>query len=177
MHARAPQNDVKPPLVFKRLHPAATGSLRMVAMYSVRDYCDMYLMYGRCNGNTLRTAREYARRYPPKVNIHDGAPAHFYAPVRDWLDIAFPGRWIRRQGSVLWLSCSPDFTPLDFFQWGHLQELVYRDVVTTQMDLVAGLNPACTSVDPVVMRRVKIAIPQHAQVCLDMHGGHFENLP
>ncbi|GFV39383.1 ATP-dependent DNA helicase [Trichonephila clavipes] len=39
----------------------ATGSLRMVAMYSVRDYCDMYLMYGRCNGNALQTAREYAR--------------------------------------------------------------------------------------------------------------------
>ncbi|GFS42931.1 uncharacterized protein TNIN_192431 [Trichonephila inaurata madagascariensis] len=33
-------------------------------MYSVRDYCDMYLMYSRCNGNALRTAREYARRYP-----------------------------------------------------------------------------------------------------------------
>ncbi|GBL73684.1 hypothetical protein AVEN_230680-1 [Araneus ventricosus] len=42
-------------------------------MYSVRDYCDMYLMYGRCNGNALRTAREYARRYPsrrpPDVNV------------------------------------------------------------------------------------------------------------
>ncbi|GBM80075.1 hypothetical protein AVEN_76148-1 [Araneus ventricosus] len=45
----------------------------MVAMYSVRDYCDMYLMYDRCNGNALRTAREYARRYPsrrpPDVNV------------------------------------------------------------------------------------------------------------
>ncbi|GBM62886.1 hypothetical protein AVEN_64196-1 [Araneus ventricosus] len=51
----------------------ATGSLRMVAMYSVRDYCDMYLMYDRCNGNALRTAREYARRYPsrrpPDINV------------------------------------------------------------------------------------------------------------
>ncbi|GFY52629.1 DUF4817 domain-containing protein [Trichonephila inaurata madagascariensis] len=37
-------------------------------MYSFRDYCDMYLMYSRCNGNALRTAGEYARR-PPDVNI------------------------------------------------------------------------------------------------------------
>ncbi|GFR12802.1 DUF4817 domain-containing protein [Trichonephila clavata] len=33
----------------------------------------MYWMYGRCNGNALRTAREYARRYPsrhpPDVNV------------------------------------------------------------------------------------------------------------
>ncbi|GBM92155.1 hypothetical protein AVEN_219270-1, partial [Araneus ventricosus] len=45
----------------------------MVAMYSVRDYCDTYLMYGRCNGNALRTARKYTRRYPsrrpPDVNV------------------------------------------------------------------------------------------------------------
>ncbi|GFS47054.1 DUF4817 domain-containing protein [Trichonephila inaurata madagascariensis] len=42
-------------------------------MYSVRDYYDMYLMYGRSNGNALRTAREYARRYPsrrpPDANV------------------------------------------------------------------------------------------------------------
>ncbi|GFQ93925.1 DUF4817 domain-containing protein [Trichonephila clavata] len=45
----------------------------MVAIYSVRDYCDMYLMYGRCNGNALRTAMENALRYPsrrpPDVNV------------------------------------------------------------------------------------------------------------
>ncbi|GFY65971.1 uncharacterized protein TNIN_150041 [Trichonephila inaurata madagascariensis] len=44
-------------------------------MYSVSDYCDMHIRYVRCNGNALRTAREYARRYPsrrpPDVNaIH-----------------------------------------------------------------------------------------------------------
>ncbi|GFY63272.1 DUF4817 domain-containing protein [Trichonephila inaurata madagascariensis] len=38
----------------------------MVAKYSVRDYCDMYLIYGRCNGKSLRTAEEYARRYPSR---------------------------------------------------------------------------------------------------------------
>ncbi|GBN57358.1 hypothetical protein AVEN_151177-1 [Araneus ventricosus] len=29
---------------------------------------------------------------------HDGAPAHFCAPVRGWLDMEYPGRWIG-QGS------------------------------------------------------------------------------
>ncbi|GFV06781.1 DUF4817 domain-containing protein [Trichonephila clavipes] len=46
----------------------------------------------------------------------DGAPAHFCAHVRDWLDVACPGRWIGRQGSVLWPPRLPDLTPLDFFQ-------------------------------------------------------------
>ncbi|GFY06611.1 DUF4817 domain-containing protein [Trichonephila clavipes] len=55
------------------LHLAANSSLRIVVMYSVRDYCDMYLMHGRCNGNALLTARDYHRLYPsrrpPVVNV------------------------------------------------------------------------------------------------------------
>ncbi|GFX20045.1 uncharacterized protein TNCV_1436051 [Trichonephila clavipes] len=106
---------------------------------------------------------------------HDGAPAHFCAPVRDWLDIAYPSRWNGR--TILWSPRSPDLTSLDFFQWDHFKELVYRDVVTTQMDLVARLYSACTSVDPAVPRHVMTAIPRRAQACLDMHGGHFKHLP
>ncbi|GFW39506.1 uncharacterized protein TNCV_3908151 [Trichonephila clavipes] len=66
---------------------------------------------------------------------------------------------------------------LDFFLWGHLKELVYRDVVTTQKDLGARLHAACTSVDPAVLLHVMTATPRHAQACLDMRGGHFEYLP
>ncbi|GFQ87802.1 DUF4817 domain-containing protein [Trichonephila clavata] len=42
-------------------------------MCSVRDYCDVYLLYGQCNGNAIRTVKEYARQYPshhpPYVNF------------------------------------------------------------------------------------------------------------
>ncbi|GFU31811.1 uncharacterized protein TNCV_1176741 [Trichonephila clavipes] len=108
---------------------------------------------------------------------HDGALAHFCVPVRDWLAIAHTSRWITRQGPVIWPQRSPDLTPMNFFLWGHLKELVYRDVVTTQMDLVARLHAACTLVDPAVLRHRITAIPWHAQACLDMHGRHFEHLP
>ncbi|GBM72158.1 hypothetical protein AVEN_82119-1 [Araneus ventricosus] len=63
-----------------------------------------------------------------------------------------------------------------FFPMGHLKELVYRDVLTTQMDLVARRHAACTSVDPAMLQRVMTAIPRRAQACLEMHGGHFEHL-
>ncbi|GFW96696.1 uncharacterized protein TNCV_2847521 [Trichonephila clavipes] len=102
---------------------------------------------------------------------HDGAPAHVCAPVRDWLDNAHPNRWIGRQSPVLWPPLSPDLTPLDFFLWGHLKELVHRDVVTTQMDFVAHLHAVCTSVVPAVLRYVMTAIPRGAQasnICLKL---------
>ena len=46
---------------------------------------------------------------------HDGAPPHFFRPVREYLDEVFPNRWIGRNGPVRWPARSPDLNPLDFF--------------------------------------------------------------
>ncbi|GFX95377.1 uncharacterized protein TNCV_3684291 [Trichonephila clavipes] len=86
--------------------------------------------------------RQY-RDFGSSMRERDGTTAHFCAPVRDWLDIVYPGRWIGRQGPVLWSPRSPDLTALYFFLWGHLKELVFRDVMTKQMDLVARMHVAC----------------------------------
>lgn len=45
----------------------------------------------------------------------DGAPPHYAADVRDWLNFNFPNRWIGRGGPVAWPSRLPDLNPLDFF--------------------------------------------------------------
>ncbi|GBN41973.1 hypothetical protein AVEN_258019-1 [Araneus ventricosus] len=55
--------------------------------------------------------------------LHDGAPAHFSIAVRNHLDATHPGRWIRRGGPVAWPPRSPDLNPLDFFFWGHLNNI------------------------------------------------------
>ncbi|GFU51800.1 hypothetical protein TNCV_855751 [Trichonephila clavipes] len=33
---------------------------------------------------------------------HGGAQAHFCVPMCDWLDMAYPGHWIRCEAPVLW---------------------------------------------------------------------------
>ncbi|GFT24434.1 uncharacterized protein TNCV_3252621 [Trichonephila clavipes] len=68
----------------------------------------------------------------------DGAPAHFCASVRDWLDIAYSGRWIGRP--VLWSPHSPDLTLLDFFPMGPSQ----GTGVSRRSDNTNGLS--CSSV-------------------------------
>ncbi|GFX20280.1 hypothetical protein TNCV_1438391 [Trichonephila clavipes] len=65
--------------------------------------------------------------------------------------------------SVLWLPRSPGLKPLKFFD--HLKELVYRDGVTTQMDLVSRLHAACTSVDTALLRCEHLSIPIRSQTC------------
>lgn len=45
----------------------------------------------------------------------DGAPPHYAAAVRHWLDTNYPNKWIGRRGSIEWPPRSPDLAPPDFF--------------------------------------------------------------
>lgn len=45
----------------------------------------------------------------------DGAPVHYHRIVRQFLDQAYPNRWIGRRGAIAWPARSPDLTPIDFF--------------------------------------------------------------
>ena len=48
---------------------------------------------------------------------HDGCPAHYSEIVRNFLDEAFPDRWIGRGSLFPWPARSPDLTCLDFYLW------------------------------------------------------------
>jgi len=46
--------------------------------------------------------------------------------VTTFLDKTFPGCWVGRGGHTAWPPRSPDLTPLDFFAWGFIKDVVYR---------------------------------------------------
>ncbi|GFT19742.1 hypothetical protein TNCV_594251 [Trichonephila clavipes] len=74
-------------------------------------------------------------------------------------------------------SASPLVRLVEGEERDNLKESVYRDVLSTQMDLVARLYAACTSVDTTLLRRMQSPITRRAQASHDMHGGHLERLP
>ncbi|KAJ4432790.1 hypothetical protein ANN_21429 [Periplaneta americana] len=45
------------------------------------------------------------------------------------LNEQFSGHWIGRRGPVEWPARSPDLTPLDFFFWGYIKNLIYEDKI------------------------------------------------
>ncbi|KAJ8951697.1 hypothetical protein NQ318_012239 [Aromia moschata] len=47
--------------------------------------------------------------------------------VRNWLNSEFNEHWIGRDGPILWPPRSPDLTILDFYLWGRLKQIVYRE--------------------------------------------------
>ncbi|XP_063898861.1 probable RNA-directed DNA polymerase from transposon X-element [Helicoverpa armigera] len=59
------------------------------------------------------------------VMQQDGAPAHYHRAVRSYLDATYPNYWIGRGGPIAWPPRSPDPTPLDFYLWGRVKDLVY----------------------------------------------------
>ncbi len=76
----------------------------------------------------------------------DGAPAHYSLQVRGWLDQKFPNRWIGRRGPIEWPACSPDLSPCDFFLWGYLKNVVYRERPATIKQLRDRISRVCAEI-------------------------------
>jgi hypothetical protein len=66
--------------------------------------------------------------------------------------------------------------PSDFFLWGHLKEIVYRDPSTDMEDLTAKFHAAVATIDEDMLCCVQASIPRCVVACQRMHGVHFEQL-
>jgi hypothetical protein len=54
----------------------------------------------------------------------DGAPAHYAIIFTEFADEIFPRCWIGSGGWKKWPSRSPDLTPLDFYFWGVVEQII-----------------------------------------------------
>lgn len=104
----------------------------------------------------------------------DGAPPHFALVVRDYLNQAFPGRWIGRASPRMWAPRSPDLTPLDFFAWGFIKSKVYQVKIRSTEHLTQRIRAAAAEITPDMLGQVFRSTVERWGVCLDMQGGHIE---
>jgi len=61
--------------------------------------------------------------------MQDGTPPHFSCFVTDVLNERFPDAWIGRGGPIPWPPRCPDLSPLDFFLWGYIKNIVYAEKI------------------------------------------------
>ena len=104
----------------------------------------------------------------------DGAPPHYGLAVRRWLDDNFRGRWIGRRGAIEWPARSPDITPPDFFLWGILKDMVYREKPRTLQDLRTIIEEKFAQIDTELCKKVCRSVPGRLARCIEMNGEHFE---
>ena len=109
---------------------------------------------------------------------HDRAPTHYGKEVRQHLDKTFPNRWIGRGGPHPWPARSPDLTPLDFYLWGHMKSIVYKEKSNSKEELLRRIMEASRKIrnKPETLRKSVHSILKRAQLCTEANGGLFEHL-
>ena len=115
-------------------------------------------------------------QYQPQVIFQqDGAPPHWGLEVRQFLNDTFPERWIGRDGPIPWSPRSPNITPLDFFLWGYVKDIVYRtkvrDVSDLQQRIIEALDTAIT-VD--MLARTWLETEYRLDIVRATNGAHVE---
>jgi len=103
-------------------------------------------------------------------------PIHFRQNVTAYLDENLPGQPIGWRGAVEFHPRSPDLTPLDFYLWGTLKDVVYRRKLATLVVLREEIEMACTVIHVGTLVNVAQAVVCRNQKCLDADGNHFEHL-
>lgn len=106
---------------------------------------------------------------------HDGCPAHYALNVREYLDSHFHNKWIGRGSLFPWPPRSPDLTPLDFYLWGRLKEIVYHNRPTTRDDMILRIRNAIASITTAEIKNAVYGIKRRLQSCIYNDGGHFEH--
>lgn len=106
----------------------------------------------------------------------DGAPPHNTVAVQQCLNEYFPNRWIGTRGRFNWPARSPDLTPLDFYLWGKLKDICYRNPPTTRDNMIARIRDAWAGIREEELQRVRGHITRWLQCVVQQNGGHIEHV-
>lgn len=114
--------------------------------------------------------------HPNLIWQQDGAPYHRSAEITRFLNENFR-EWIGQNGTIFWPARSPDLTPMDFFLWGTLKDIVYKNKPSTVLEVHQRVHAAINHLNET--NYVSNAI-RHLEVlyttCILQNGGHTENL-
>ena len=91
-----------------------------------------------------------------------------------FLNETFPDRWIGRDGPISWPPRSPDITPLDFFLWGYVKDIVYRTKVRDITELKQGISNAIDTIDEAMLPRTWQEIEYRLDVLCVTNGANIE---
>ena len=108
---------------------------------------------------------------------HDGASIHTAKIVSTYLNKVCKRRWIGLNSNRLfWPPYSPDLSPLDFFLWGYVKDLVYSNNPETTDDLKEKIIQTLNSIPPKMIAKACLSVNERCSNCIEREGdrlGHF----
>lgn len=106
----------------------------------------------------------------------DGCPAHFANNVKEYLNEAYPYRWIGRGSLFPWPARSPDLTCVDFYLWGRIKDLVFQTRPTTKEDMRNRIKNAIRGISKAEVETAILSTQERAELCVEHDGKQFEHL-
>jgi hypothetical protein len=82
--------------------------------------------------------------------------------------------WVGRDGPIPWPPPSPDITPLNFFLWGYVKDIVYRTPVTSLDELELRIVAAIETVTPQMLENTWRETEYRLDILRATKGGHVE---
>ena len=108
----------------------------------------------------------------------DGAPAHVATETKFLLSSVFDSRVISRDFPCEWPPRSPDLTPCDYYLWGVVKDIVYRE--RRVFDNVADLQDAIIQAFRMIredkmddLTRAVQAVPSRLEMCVSLCGSQL----
>lgn len=106
----------------------------------------------------------------------DGCPVHSSRIVKEKLSAMFPGRCIGRGMDIEWPPRSPDLTPLDYYLWGRVKDLAYKDKPANRGEMILKILESIRSLNGHEILKAVGDFRGRILSCVNAEGGHFENL-
>ena len=88
----------------------------------------------------------------------------------------FWNRLISMRGDLNWPARSPDLAPCDYFLWGYLKSLVYKDRPRTVDDLKNAIRTEIARIPLNMLERVVNSFQNRLIQCIDNEGGHLKDI-
>jgi hypothetical protein len=90
------------------------------------------------------------------------------------LIITWIERWIGRSGPIAWPPRSPDLTPVDFFLWGYVKNIVYQVKINDLQHLKACIRDVVAMVTPNMLQATWNEVEYRLDICRATKGACIE---
>ena len=100
----------------------------------------------------------------------DGAPAHFSLAARNFILATFQNRVIGRGSTIHCPARSCDLTPMDFFLWGYIKDIVYSQKSDNLDQLTTRIRRALRNIFIDMCKRTCETITGRLALCLKRDG-------
>jgi hypothetical protein len=90
------------------------------------------------------------------------------------LGITWTERWVGRGGPIAWPPRSPDLTPLGFFLWGYLKNVIYQVKCNDRQHLKALIREAVATVRPNMLQATWNEVEYRLDISRATKGAHIE---